>query len=119
MTGGSRVRRSLPLASAFAAVFWLSAEAQADRVTLSGGTVLEGKVTRTGDRVAIEVEAGTITVPSSSVVKVEKQETAVERVAARYAALKPKDVASRLLLSDYCRDHGMRGRERELLSEVL
>jgi hypothetical protein len=43
----------------------------------------------------------------------------VRRVAARYAQLKPGDVRGLLELADFCRDHGMPARERELLERVI
>jgi len=93
--------------------------ARADKVFLSGGTVIEGKVTRKADKVVIEVESGEISVPAESVERIEKSASLVSRFEARYASMPPRDVKARLALADYCRDHDMRARERQLLLEVI
>ncbi|HVU04362.1 MAG TPA: hypothetical protein VHE30_21540 [Polyangiaceae bacterium] len=113
------MQRSVRFVGTLVAVLAGAVPARADRVVLTGGTVLEGKASRSGDRVVVEVEAGTVTLPAAAVQKVEKSESPVDTFVQRYAALKPKDVSARLSLADYCRDHGMRGRERTLLAEVL
>jgi hypothetical protein len=43
----------------------------------------------------------------------------VQKVASRRAKLKPGDVQGLLELADFCRDHAMPARERELLLEVI
>lgn len=93
--------------------------ARADRVVLSGGGVIEGIATRRGDKVSIEVAAGVVTVPSDTVVRIEKSESPVSRVQSRRAALPAGDAKARLDLADYCRDHDMRAQEKSLLAEVL
>src|SRR5689334_1410745 len=86
--------------------------ARADRVYLDSGNTIEGKVTQRGDSVVVEVEAGAITLPRASVVKIERSESAVQRFEARRAQLKPGDVQGLLELANFARDHAMPGRER-------
>lgn len=93
--------------------------ARADKVHLTGGAVLEGKVSRTGDKILVEVESGTLSVDASSVVRIEQGTSAFDTFLARRAALAKNDVAGRLALADYCREHEMLARERELLREVI
>jgi hypothetical protein len=93
--------------------------AHADKVHLSGGAVLEGKVSRVGDKVLVEVEAGTLSVDARSVVRIEQATSSVETFLARRAALAGGDIAGRLALADYCRAHELFTRERELLREVI
>jgi hypothetical protein len=93
--------------------------ARADRAILVGGTVLEGKVTRKGNKVIVQVESGEVTVPADSVQRIESSESAISRFEALYAALPSGDAKARLALADYCRDHGMRSEERRLLLAVL
>jgi hypothetical protein len=93
--------------------------ARADKVHLSGGAVLEGKVSQVGDKVLVEVEAGTLSVDARSVTRIERATSSVETFLARRAALAGGDVAGRLALADYCRAHEMFTRERELLREVI
>ena len=97
----------------------VAAPVHADRVHLQGGNVIEGKATQHGDTVTVEIDAGAITLPRDSVVKIERAESPVQRFEARYAALAPGDVQGLLELADYCRDHGMPARERELLQKVV
>jgi hypothetical protein len=97
----------------------LAGTARADDVHLEGGTVIEGKVTRSGDKVTIELESGQITLSADSVRRIDKRESNVERYERMRAELKPGDVSGRLALANFCRDHEMRGREQELLREII
>jgi hypothetical protein len=94
-------------------------QVRADDVHLSDGNVIEGKVSRDQGRVTIEVESGRITLSADRVERIERRESTVEHFERAYAALKPGDVQGRLALADYCRDHEMRARERQLLREVI
>jgi hypothetical protein len=91
----------------------------ADDVQLESGNVIEGKVTRHDDKVVIELESGQITLSADSVKHIDRRESNVEHFERQYQALKPNDVAGRMALADYCRDHDMRARERTLLEEVI
>src|SRR5262249_2894632 len=91
----------------------------ADDVHLSGGTSIEGKAVRQGDKVVVELESGQITFNASDVERIDRRESSVEQVDRRYAALKADDVSGRMALADYCRDHDMHSRERALLQEVI
>jgi hypothetical protein len=110
---------SVSVLSAVTFVSSVSGLAKADRTFLVGGTVIEGKATRKAGKVVVEVESGEITLPADAVVRIEKTESVVSRFEARYGALAPRDAKGRLELADYCRDHDMRARERQLLLEVL
>ena len=93
--------------------------ARADKVHLQGGAVLEGRVSRVGDKILVEVESGTLSLEAESVIRIESGPSALETVLVRRAALRNNDLAARLLLADYCRDHQLLSCERELLREVL
>ena len=93
--------------------------ARADRVHLQGGAVLEGKVSRAGDKVLVEVDSGTLSLDARSVLRVERTQSTFETFLERRAALGKGDIAGRLELASYCREHQMFARERELLREVL
>ncbi len=105
--------------AAFGVTVALCSSAFADRTILVGGTVLEGKAIRKGDKVIVRLESGEITVPADTVERIEKSESVVGQFDARYAALPKGDVKARLALADYCRDHSMRAEERKLLLEVI
>jgi hypothetical protein len=112
-------RRSHWVLAAFGATVAFAYPAFADRTFLVGGTVLEGKATRKGDKVVVRLESGEISVPADSVERIEKSESVVGQFDARYAALPKGDVKARLALADYCRDHAMRTEEHRLLLEVI
>jgi len=97
----------------------LGASARADRVHLTSGAVIEGKASVQGDRVVIELESGELGLPADAVARIETAPSPVQRLQARRDKLAAGDVAGRMELADYCRDHGMHGRERELLLEVI
>jgi hypothetical protein len=102
-----------------AAVWMCAAVAHADRVHLIDGAVIEGKATREGERVVIEVDAGRLTVPADQVARIEAASSPVQQFEQRRARLDARDVAGRIALANYCRDHGMGAREHELLREVI
>lgn len=110
---------ALVAASAFAAVSLAAGAAQADRVYLKGGTVLDGEATRKDGKVIVNGEAGTIAIPQDAVLRIEKGESAVSRFEAAYAALRPGDAKARLALADFCRANELKSRERRLLLEVI
>ncbi len=93
--------------------------AQADKTFLIGGTVIEGKATRHGDKVVIELSDGEISLPAESIERIETSESIVDQFQARYAKLRAGDVKARFVLADYCRDHDMRSREQQVLREIL
>ena len=91
----------------------------ADDVHLDNGEVIEGRATRAGDKVVIELASGQISVSADSVKRIERRESSVERYQKAYDKLSPEAVSERMKLADYCRDHGMRERERVLLQQVI
>jgi len=93
--------------------------ASADQVHLVGGAQLDGKATRHGDKVVVEMESGQITLTADGVERIEHTQSSVQRYEELLGKLKPGDVAARLGLADYCRDHDMHAREQELLRQVL
>jgi hypothetical protein len=113
------VRRFIASGVAFACMAGAPLRAAADDVHLSGGTTIEGKAVRQGDKVVVELESGQITFSANDVERIDRRESSVELVDRRYAALKADDVSGRLALADYCRDHDMHAREQALLQEVI
>lgn len=102
-------------------VCWMLAVgvARADRVHLTDGAVIEGKATRQGDKVVIELESGLITLAASDVAKVESSKSAIQRFEELEAEHAKRGVAGLMFLADYCRDHELRARERTLLEKVI
>jgi hypothetical protein len=96
-----------------------AAQAQADRVHLSDGAVIEGKATRQGDKVVVELESGAISIPADTVERIENSVSDVQRFEAEFARLAAGDVKARLQLANFCRDHGLRDHEREMLQQII
>ena len=114
------MRRLVPITAMLCALAGVALPpVAADDVHLESGNVIQGKVTRHDDKVVVEMESGQITLSADSVKRVDKRESSVEHFERQYEALKPNDVAGRMALADYCRDHDMRSRERTLLEEVI
>jgi hypothetical protein len=115
------VKRALAISWLFATLLGgsLVSPAQADKLYLVGGSVIEGKATRVGDKVIVAVAAGTLTLDARAVLRIEPGSTALDRLAVRRAALPREAVAERLLLADAYREEGLPSTERELLREVL
>jgi hypothetical protein len=100
---------------------WILAisSARADQVYLHEGRVLEGTATIQGDKVVIALESGSITVPLHEVSRIERAVTPLAQANAREAALKPSDVRALLQLADFCRDHDLLNKERDLLARII
>lgn len=105
--------------SSLAAVLLFCSVAHADRVHLKDGAVLEGRASRVGDRVVIEIESGAVTLEASEVQKIESSESPLDHVVAKRATLRQDDVQGRLALVRYCREHQLSAHESELLREIL
>lgn len=101
------------------AALLLASVAHADRVYLVGGSMIEGKVTREGDKIVVTLDAGNVRLNAASVVRIEKGETSEDRIAARRKTLAKDDVIGRLALADACREQHLTQCERELLREIL
>jgi hypothetical protein len=114
------MRRSSIMLGILGACFGLiSGVAQADRVHLVDGAVIEGKATRQGNKVVIELESGQVTLAAGDVAKIESGSSPVQRFEQLETEQRGRGVAGLMVLADYCRDHGMRARERTLLQSVL
>jgi hypothetical protein len=111
------IMRAVVLAGLITAL--ASASAHADRVHLVGGNVIEGRATRQGDRVTIELGSGVISVAASDVARIESTDSEIQQFERRAARLAAGDIRGTLELAQFCRDHDMRDRERELLQRVL
>jgi hypothetical protein len=95
------------------------AAARADHIFLEGGRVIEGEATVEGDKVEVVLESGRISFPRREVLRIEQASSPLAEARTREAALKPSDVAGLLRLADFCRDHELRNKERELLERVV
>jgi hypothetical protein len=110
------MRVELPL---IAALVLTSAFARADAIYLQGGRVLEGNATEDGDKVTVELESGRMSFARSEVVRIERGTSPLQEVDRREKKLARDDSAGTLELANYCREHGLTGRERLLLERIL
>jgi hypothetical protein len=97
----------------------LASSARADRVFLKGGAVLDGKVTESDGKVVVQVESGSLSFRKDEIDRIERGATQDERFEQQLAKIRPGDVAALLKLADFCRDHEMPAREREVLRKVI
>lgn len=111
--------RAMRAAIVTAVVLWLALPVRADEVHLASGRVLEGKAEVAGDKVIVAIESGSITLPQSSVARIERTRPPLEQVREREAALARNDVRGLMELADFCRERELRGKERELLQRVV
>lgn len=91
----------------------------ADQVHLVGGSTIEGKASRKGDKVVIEIESGEIALSASEVEAIEPGPSPVQRFEAMHAKIGARDARALLALANFCRDHDMKERERVLLMRLL
>jgi hypothetical protein len=91
----------------------------ADQVHLVGGSTIEGKASRRGDKVVIEIESGEIALSASEVEAIEPGPSTVQRFEAMHAKIGARDARALLALANFCRDHDMKERERQLLLRLL
>ena len=90
------------------AVLACSAPGRADEVYLKGGGQLSGKITsRTATTIEVEVGAGRIGVPASSVLRIEEGRSPLHEFEERAGALAASDVEGWLALGDWARAKGL------------
>src|SRR5262245_742155 len=110
--------RSLALAVALAAAVPL--RAGADEVFLKSGGQLSGKVVnRTATSVEIDVGAGRITVPMSSVVRIQDGRSALQEYEERAGRLAAGDVDGWIALGQWASDHALGTQAREAYHRAL
>lgn len=106
-------------AVAVLSVVALTSAAAADEIQLANGRRLEGRAERVGDEVVVRAAGGEIRLPAREVLKITPGATKDDLYRERLAKLDAKDAAQQVALADWCRDQGLRDREREHLKAVL
>jgi hypothetical protein len=91
----------------------------ADQVHLVGGSTIEGKASRKGDKVVVEIESGSIALSASEVEAIEPGPSPVQRFEAMHSKIGARDAKALLVLANFCRDHDMKERERLVLLQLL
>lgn len=94
--------------------------AVADEVYLKGGGQISGRiVSRSATTIEVDVGAGRIGVPASSVVRIEEGRSALQEFEERAASLSAGDVEGWLALGEWASAHGLSSQAREAYNRVL
>jgi len=98
----------------------LPVAASADEVLLKSGGRLSGRiVSRTASEVVLDIGAGRITVPASSVVRIEEGRSHLHEYEERAGRLAAGDVAGWLALGEWASARGLGTQAREAYSRAL
>ena len=98
----------------------LSAAISADEVFLKGGGRLSGKITsRTATSVEVDVGAGKIAVPASTVLRIEEGRSPLHEYEDRAAQLAAGDVDGWVALGDWAKSRGLSSQAREAYHRAL
>jgi hypothetical protein len=111
------MRHSFALACLLASVPALT---HADDVILKGGGKVSGRIlSRTDKAVEVDVGAGTITVPMTSIVRVEQKRSALDDYYERAEKLGPADVAGWVQLGKWASAQGLGTQARTAFEHVV
>jgi hypothetical protein len=114
---GASMRRSIVSACI---VFLIPAAAAADDVILKGGGKISGRIlSRTDTAVEVDVGAGTVKVPMSSVVRIDQRRSALDDYHDRANALRADDVQGWLQLAKWASGQGLGTQARTAYEQVL
>ena len=98
----------------------LSPATGADEIFLKSGGQLSGRiVTRTADKVEIDIGAGRVTVPASSVVRIEEGRSALQDYEERAQHIAPGDAVGWVALGDWASSKGLGTQAREAYNRAL
>jgi hypothetical protein len=101
-------------------VLLLPVASRADEVYLKGGGKVSGRVVeRTATSVAVDVGAGTVTVPADRVERIEERRSPLDDYHDRAGRLAAADTAGWLALGRWASDQGLSTQAREAYSRVL
>jgi hypothetical protein len=101
------------------AVISCAGAARADEVYLKGGGQLSGKITsRTATTIEVDVGAGRIGVPVSSVLRIEEGRSPLHEFEERAGALAASDVEGWLALAEWAKAKGLGTQAREAASRA-
>jgi hypothetical protein len=100
--------------------FGLATVAPADVLHLATGGRVEGVVIReSATSITIDVGMGQLSLPRSSVLRVERKESALSEYRARLAAIRPGDVSAYADLARFASERGLRSESRLMWARVL
>lgn len=98
----------------------LASAASGDVLHLKTGGRVEGVLTReTASSITIDVGMGQLSVPRSSVLRIERKDSALSEYRTRLAAIPPGDVAACSNLARFAAENGLRSESRLMWARVL
>jgi hypothetical protein len=101
-------------------VFLLVAPAAfADEVVLKNGAVVVGEATRSGTKVVVELDIGTVAFDQDEVQEIRESSTALQELELRRAKLRADDVAGLRALAGWAETNGLEAQARALWRRVL
>ena len=110
----------MKLRAVLASVALLPAAVSADEVFLKGGGHLSGRVvSRSETKIEVDVGAGRISVPASSVLRIEDGRSALQEYEERAGALAAGDADGWVALGQWADSHGLGSQAREAYSRAL
>lgn len=112
-------RGSLLAAAAVVVLAHAGSAARADLVHLRNGQKLEGDAVEANGEVSIRSAVGTIGVPASIVLRIERAPSRENRAVERLRALRPDDVDARVALAVELHDAGSNTLAQRIFGEVL
>ena len=97
----------------------LASPALGDRVVLNDGRTFEGSVTRSGEKILIEMPYGIISIPAADVQSIQRGPSPVEQFEFRQARIDGTDPDELTALARWARGKGMPRRAEECLQAAL
>jgi hypothetical protein len=108
------------IALGVSSILALQTAARADVIHLKTGGKLEGVVTReTATALTLDLGMGQVTVPLTSVLRVERKESALSEFRTRAAAIVPGNVAAYAELARFATQHNLRSEARLMWERVI
>ena len=102
------------------ALLLLPGLARADDVLLKGGGKISGRIlSKTDKSVEVDVGAGTVTVPMTSVVRIDAKRSPLDDYHERAGKLSPTDVAGWLQLAQWASSQGLGTQARTAYEQVV
>lgn len=113
------MKHRLALLPVVATLLAAAPPARADEILLANGRKLEGRAEKLGDEVIVRAAGGEIRLAAKEVARITPGPTREDLYRERLAKTDAKDSAALLALADWCRDQGLRDRERQHLRALL
>ena len=98
-------KNALSLVTFIALILSLTTDLHADRITLTSGKVLEGKIVEDGDPVTIDLAGGRVKIARNQIASIEIAPTAQELLAVKEASLEDGNTQDLAQLARWCEEN--------------